>query len=124
MPRRTFDPTRFGAECSKGSASVSRNDCPSALVRDGKLARLFFFLSSLLLRPKKGRKGPRWWYSIECCAKAAAREGRETVGPYREGAFTSSFSVYGISIDPTVSGPCNPIKTFPFEARTFLHPIK
>jgi len=33
-----------------------------------------------------------------------------------DGAFTSSFSVSGISIDPSVSGPRNPIKTFPLEA--------
>lgn len=37
---------------------VSQSGCPSALVRDGKLAKLFFS-SFFFLRPKKGGKNHR-----------------------------------------------------------------
>lgn len=65
-------------ECSKVGKRVgfSRSaDCPSALVRDGKLARLFFFFLSSLPSAEKGRKGPRWWYSIERVAPRSRERG-------------------------------------------------
>lgn len=73
---------RFEARTSdwileSGETSVSQGSCPSALVRDGKLARLFFFLSSLS-PVEKGRKGPPW-FSIERCAKAIRKRERKRV---------------------------------------------
>jgi len=44
------------------------------------------------------------------------RQREITMGMGVGAAFTRSFSVSGISIDLSVSGPRNPIKTFPFEA--------
>lgn len=93
---------------------------PVPLYAVEKLARLFFPLalplSLPLFHPCRGtsaeseREGLRVGLHRTFGPRPGLSDGEEMA---EEGAFTSSFSVSEVSIDPSANEFCNPIKTFP-----------